>query len=99
MIFVIYSSANPVLTESGALINDFNDVSELSSASTETFKDSDESKPEWMVEIDEYLKSDEIEFDFDTFFSKLTDAEFDDFTIYTMELALKHLEEITAEIL
>lgn len=53
-------------------------------------------KPDWMIEFDDYLASDETEFDFETFFSKLNDDEFDDFTFYTIELALEHLKQITA---
>ena len=44
------------------------------------------------------MKNDELEFDFDIFFSKMSDAEFDDFTFYTIELALEHLNEMTTEI-
>ena len=33
----------------------------------------------------------ELEFDFDIFFSKMSDAEFDDFNFYTIDLALEHL--------
>ena len=55
-------------------------------------------KPDWMTTFDEYMKSDELEFDFDIFFSTMSDAEFDDFTFYTIELVLEHLNEMTTEI-
>ena len=55
-------------------------------------------KPDWMTTFDEYMKSDELEFDFDIFFSTMSDAEFDDFTFYTIELALEHLNEMTTEV-
>ena len=47
----------------------------ISDVSTERFNESTESKPNWMIEFDEYFENDEIEFDFETFFSKLTNAE------------------------
>ena len=43
------------------------------------------------------MKSDQLEFDFDIF-SKMSDAEFDGFTSYTIELALEHLNKMTTEI-
>ena len=61
-------------------------------------KDVVKTKPDWMTTFDEYMKSDELEFDFDIFFSKMSDAEFDDFTFYTIELALEHLNEMSTEI-
>ena len=44
------------------------------------------------------MKNDELEFDFDIFFSKMSDAEFDDFNFYTIDLALEHLNEMPTEI-
>ena len=62
-------------------------------------EDGAKTKPDWMTTFDEYMKNDDqLEFDFDTFFAKMSDAEFDDFTFYTIELVLEHLNEMNAQI-
>ena len=45
----------------------------------------DEQEPEWLIEFNQYMDNDDMDFDFDAFMSKMSEDEIDDFfSFFTM---------------
>ena len=48
----------------------------------------DEQEPDWLIEFNQYMDNDDMDFDFDAFMSKMSDAEIDDFlSFFTMMIS------------
>ena len=45
----------------------------------------DEQEPDWLIEFNQYMDNDDMDFDFDAFMSKMSEDEIDDFfSFFTM---------------
>ena len=48
----------------------------------------DEQEPDWLIEFNQYMDNDDMDFDFDAFMSKMSDVEIDDFlSFFTMMIS------------
>ena len=76
------------LVQSAAIPSSSNDVIVSEQTIDETLaaiQIDDEQEPDWLIEFNQYMDNDDMDFDFDAFMSKMSDAEIDDFlSFFTM---------------
>ena len=76
------------LVQSAAIPSSSNDVVVSEETIDETLaaiQIDDEQEPEWLIEFNQYMDNDDMDFDFDAFMSKMSEDEIDDFfSFFTM---------------